>query len=77
MIPVRTQNAVDREYASVQDELWEKKHAEAERMVEEFLAREFPEYFKRKFLDPFEETSLIYLANKRILENASKNSPFN
>jgi hypothetical protein len=70
MIPVRTQNAIDREYKRLHDKLWTEKDYQAETLVKEFLANEFPDYFKKKFLDPYSEDSPTYLEHKHILENA-------
>ena len=72
MLPVRIQNSVDRNYKTTQDDLWEHKNDEADDNVKIILAKEFPEYFKKKFLDPFEEGSDLYEENKRILEEDKK-----
>jgi hypothetical protein len=69
MIPVRRQNGVDRDYKATQDDLWEEKNEDATEKVKVILAKEFPAYFKEKFLDPYEEGSEIYEENKRILES--------
>ena len=46
MKPVRVQNAVDRQYNNEQELEWQEKVKEVESKVEQFLAREFPEYYK-------------------------------
>lgn len=69
MLPIRIQNGVDREYKATHDDLWETKNEEADEKLKVILAKEFPEYYKKKFLDPFEEGSELYTQNKQILEN--------
>ena len=72
MLPVRIQNGVDRRYRAEQEALWEDKSDEADDRVKVILAKEFSEYFKKKFLDSFEEGSDLYEENKRILNAAER-----
>jgi predicted metallo-beta-lactamase superfamily hydrolase len=69
MIPIRTQNEVNREYTTIQDAQWELKVDEADDKVKIIIAKEFPEFYKRKYLDPYEEQSELYNENKAILQN--------
>lgn len=69
MIPVRIQNGVNREYTIIQDAKWEVKQDEADDKVKIIIAKEFPEFYKKKYLDPFEEGSELYVENNNLLNN--------
>lgn len=68
MIPVRIQNRVNREYTAVQEAEWELKKDDADEKVKIIMAKEFPEFYKKKYLDPYEEGSEIYDENKLLFE---------
>ena len=72
MIPVRIQNRVDREYSVSQDAKWEVKQDQADEKVKIIIAKEFPEFYKKKYLDPFEEGSELYTENNNLLNNLQK-----
>ena len=69
MLPRRIQNAVDREHRHIQDAEWDIKNDEADEKVKIILATEFPDFFKRKFLDPYEEGSDLYDENQAFLQS--------
>lgn len=69
MIPIRIQNRVNREYKIIQDAKWEVKQDEADDKVKIIIAKEFPEFYKKKYLDPFEEGSELYVENNNLLNN--------
>ena len=72
MIPVRIQNRVNREYTITQDAKWEVKQDEADDKVKIIIANEFPEFYKKKYLDPFEEGSELHTENNNLLNNLQK-----
>lgn len=70
MIPYRIQNRVNREYTILEDAEFEIKHSEADDKVKIVIAKEFPEFYKKKYLDPFDEGSELFEENKHILERS-------
>ena len=72
MIPVRIQNGVNREYTIAQDAKWEVKQDEADDKVKIIIAKEFPEFYKKKYLNPFEEGSELQTENNDFLNNLQK-----
>ena len=72
MIPVRIQNGVDKEYEITQDAKWDVKQDEVENKVKIILATEFPAFFKKKYLDSFEEGSELYIENTNLLKAVQK-----
>ncbi len=72
MIPVRIQNGVNREYTIAQDAKWQVKQVEADEKVKIIIAKEFPEFYKKKYLDPFEEGSELHNENNNLLNNLQK-----
>lgn len=72
MIPIRIQNGVDREYTITEDAKWEVKQDEADEKVKIIIAKEFPEFYKKKYLDPFDEGSELYAENNNLLSNPQK-----
>jgi hypothetical protein len=74
MVPVRIQNQVDREYKDVQDAEWDIKNDEAEEKVKIILAKEFPDYFKKQFMDRYEEGTEMYKKAYDLLESVKGNT---
>ena len=72
MIPIRIQNGVDREYTITEDAKWEVKQDEADEKVKIIIAKEFPEFYKKKYLDAFDEGSELYAENNNLLSNLQK-----
>jgi len=68
MIPVRIQSSVDRKYTKAQDAEWEEKEEEAEEAVKTIIASQFPDYYRKKYLEPFEEDTEDYLENLELLD---------
>lgn len=68
-IPHRIQQRVDREYNEIQDAKWEVKHEQAEEKVKEIMAKEFPDYFQKKYLDPYEPGSELHDQHKQLLQS--------
>jgi hypothetical protein len=68
LIPERIQQNVNQEYQAVQEAEWKIKEDEAEEKVKRFTAKEFPEFYQRKFLDPYEEGSELRDENEALLE---------
>jgi hypothetical protein len=68
MIPLRIQNAVDREHEIKHDAEWEIKNQKAEDKAKAIIAKEFPQFFKKKYLDSCKEGSPLYNENKAFLE---------
>jgi hypothetical protein len=67
-IPHRIQAAVNRDFIKNEDKKWDEKGKEAERRVKTILAREFPELYKKRYLDPYEEGSELYDENSEFLK---------
>ena len=59
MLPVRIQNGVDREYRKTQDSLWDQKNEEANDKVKTILAKEFPEYYDKRYPEQKREINVI------------------
>ena len=68
MIPYRIQRHVNKEYTTTQDAEFEIKSDEADNKVKIVIAKEFPEFYKKKYLDPYEEGSELYAENKDIID---------
>jgi hypothetical protein len=67
-IPGRIQRHVDREYRDIQEQSWETKNEEADERVKEIFVKEFPELYKKLYLEPYEEGSELFEKNLRRLE---------
>lgn len=78
-IPHRIQEGVNRNFIKDQDKEWDEKVKEAKGRVKTILAREFPEHYKKHFLDPYEEGSELYDENleflKRMQESKRSEEP--
>ena len=48
------------------------KQDQADEKVKIIIAKEFPEFYKNKYLDPFEERSELYTENNNLLNNLQK-----
>jgi len=72
MIPVRIQGSVDRKYTKEQDAEWEVKEEEADAAVKVILASQFPEFYKKKYLDDFEEDSEDYQENLELFDTIQR-----
>ena len=57
IIPKYIQNAVDRKYQHNQEKEWELKNENANYQIRTILTKEFPELFKKKFIDPYKKGS--------------------
>jgi hypothetical protein len=68
LIPVRIQENVDKKYRAVQNLEWEVKHEEAETKAKRVAAKLFPDYYRRKYLDPYEQGSELAIENEAILQ---------
>jgi hypothetical protein len=66
-IPLRIQLGVDRNYTAIQDAEWQVKNDEADEKVKTFLTEEFPTFYKKKYLDPYEEGSELHKENMAML----------
>jgi hypothetical protein len=72
MIPYRIQNRVNREYTIKQDAEFEIKTSEAEDKVKIVIAKEFPDFYKKKYLDPYEEGSELHNENTQLFEKVQR-----
>jgi len=68
-IPHRIQQRVNREYEKTQEEKWEVKNDEADETVKGIMAKEFPDFFKKKYLDPYEPGSELHTEHKQLLHS--------
>lgn len=66
-LPIRIQNAVNRDFIKEQDKLLDVKEEEAEKKVRTILASQFPTHYKKKYLQPYEEGSELYDENLEFL----------
>jgi hypothetical protein len=73
-IPHRIQDRVNRVFVKEQDKEWDVKVAEAEKRVKTILAREFPDHYKKEFLDPYEEGSELYEENLDFLKQMQEST---
>lgn len=71
-IPARVQHHVDREYRDIQEQDWEVKNEQADEKVKEIFAKEFPELYKKMYLEPYEEGSELFEKNLKRLEMMGK-----
>ena len=71
-IPLRIQIGVDRNYTAIQDAEWQVKNDQADEKVKAFLAKEFPTFYKKKHLDPYEEGSELREENMSIMNRVGK-----
>ena len=71
-IPGRVQRHVDREYRDNQEKSWEVKNEQADETVKDIFAKEFPELYKKLYLEPYEEGSELSEKNLRRLEMIGK-----
>jgi hypothetical protein len=62
-IPHRIQIGVDRNYTTTQDAEWQVKNDQVDEKVKIFLAKEFPTFYKKKYLDAYEEGSELHTEN--------------
>ena len=67
LIPQRIQEQVNAEYRTVHDAEWKIKEEKAEEKVKRFAAAEFPEFYRRTFLHPYEEGSELHNENHALL----------
>jgi len=70
MLPIHIQRHVDREYAHAQSEEWEVKTKEADVKLQILIAKQFPEFYKKKYLEPYEEGSELWIENEALLRQA-------
>ena len=69
-IPHRIQIGVDHRYTAVQNAKWEVKNEEADHKVKTIMAKEFPEFYAKKHLDPYEQGSELHTENTAHLGDA-------
>jgi hypothetical protein len=67
-LPVRIQQHIDREYRSKHEKLWQEKSDDADELVKMTLAQEFPDFFRRRYIDPYEEGSQIREENEAFMQ---------
>jgi hypothetical protein len=67
-IPHRIQDTVNRAFIKEQDKEWAEKVKDAKGRVKTILGREFPEHYKKYFLDPYDEGSELYDENLEFLK---------
>jgi len=66
-IPVRIQKNVDREYEAINDAEFEAKKDTADRKVMVFTAKQFPDFFVKKYILPYEKHSELWRENTAFL----------
>jgi len=66
-IPVRIQKNVDREYKAINDAEFEVKGDIADRKVMVFAAQQFPDFFVKKYILPYEKHSELWRENTAFL----------
>jgi hypothetical protein len=67
-IPHRIQEGVNQAFIKDQDKEWDEKVKEAKRRVKTILGTEFPDHYKKYFLDPYDEGSELYDENLEFLK---------
>jgi len=60
---------VNREYEHIQEAQLDMKMDQADEKVKEITAKEFPDFFKKKYLDPYEPGSELHNEHKQLLES--------
>ena len=68
-IPRHIQNKVDRAYKDTQDAKWEVKIEQADEKVKWIVAKEFPDFFRKKYLDPYEPGSELHNEHTQLLQS--------
>lgn len=66
-IPIRIQQNVDREYQAINDAELEVKGDAADRKVMAFTAQQFPDFFVKKYISPYEKHSELWKENTAFL----------
>ena len=68
-IPHLVQQRVNREYEHIQEAQLETKMDQADEKVKEITAKEFPDFFKKKYLDPYESGSELHTEHEQLLHS--------
>ena len=67
-IPIRKQQNVNEEYRAIHGAEWELKQDEADDKVKRIMAKQFPEFYRKKFIEPFKEGSDLHDENEALLK---------
>lgn len=66
-IPIRIQQDVDRDYQDINDAELEGKEDVSDRKVMVFTAQQFPDFFVKKYISPYEKHSDLWRENTAFL----------
>jgi hypothetical protein len=59
---------VNEEYRAIQGAEWQVKQDEAEDKVKRIMAKEFPDFYRKKYIDPYEQGSELWDENEALLK---------
>jgi LAS superfamily LD-carboxypeptidase LdcB len=59
---------VNEEYRAIQGAEWQLKQDEAEEKVKRVMAKEFPDFYRKKYIDPYEQGSELWDENETLLK---------
>jgi hypothetical protein len=59
---------VNEEYRAIQGAEWQLKQDEAEEKVKSVMAKEFPDFYRKKYIDAYEQGSELWDENEALLK---------